>query len=366
MNIGTKIVLIGCILCITFVAGYLTGSISGYDARFTSQTHTETTTDTAFDSANPANKPLQTLNKNTLSTASSVDIHTAQTTSQVGVDTTIDKQSSGPAEYDIITLFNEFVAYAGSGSDYSNYGKKIDDIRQILVSSSADLAVLVEYFEELPIDSQASYMLVSIIMGLPQEISHPAMQRIMQTALLNDDPNNAANFVELAARTGLKSTEIINSLKNIAIFGSQNEQTLRALDMLMPYDLNNTENQQIRERLRAAVDSSELSERPYYFSQLLRFSTASEREQLALDAFTKTDNNKDIQSIIMDSIQVGTLDRTIELKEALYRIAKQDQHDLQKQAIYTLLYRFDLSQEEYRDISEGKNLQQDVIFDIVH
>jgi hypothetical protein len=350
MNVVTKLILIACILCITFVAGYLAGSntkltsiLSIIKPENAETTKTLYTSSNALTAAQTTSKPVEQKELE-LDTPSGTDTTTLNNT-EVIVD-----------NGDIIALFNNFVTYSTSNSDYKEYGKKIDDIRNILVSSGSELALILEYFDQVPIHSQASYMLVSIIMGLPQELSKPAMQRVMENALLKADPANLTTFLELVARTGIKSSSITVSLKDIAIFSGKDDEALRALDMLMPYELSNAENQQVTERLKAAIDSSEKADSPYYFSQLLRFSNSTQREQLALDIFNATDANNSMQSIIMDSIQAGTLDRSPALKDALFNIAKQEQSELQQQAIYTLLYRFDLSQDEYNDISRGQNL----------
>jgi hypothetical protein len=350
MNLVTKIILTACILCITFVAGYLAGSNTKLTSILSIVKPEKTQTAKSFYPTLNTLTAAQTTSTPVEQKDSVLDIPSATDTNTFNNDAIIVDNG------DIVALFNNFVIYSTSNSDYKEYGKKIDDIRKILISSGSELALLLEYFDQVPIDSQASYMLVSIIMGLPQELSKPAMQRVMENALLKADPANLTNFLELVARTGIKSSSITMSLKDIAIFSGKDDEVLRALDMLMPYELSNTENEQVTERLKAAIDSSEKADSPYYFSQLLRFSNSTQREQLALDVFNATDANNSMQSIIMDSIQAGTLDRSPALKDALFNIAKQDQSELQQQALYTLLYRFDLSQDEYNDISRGQNL----------
>lgn len=346
----TKATLVLCVLCITFIAGYLAGnsplplSIQSRDEVQTSQT------------ARPLR--LASIALNSKQAADNALIHQYFESNQASPVTVskLHNDSIIVNNRDIIALFNDFLTYSTSNSDYQEYGKKIDDIRKVLISSSTELALLLELFEQVPIESQANYMLISIIMGLPQEISKPAMQRVMENALHKKDLGNSTNFLELVARTGIKSPSITSSLKDIAIFSQRDVETVKALDMLMPYELSNAENQQVRERLKTAMDSIEIEDRQTYFSQLLRFSSAAQRQQLAIDTFNETDPNNSMQSIIMDSLQAGTLARSAELKEALYNIAKQDQNELQHQAIYTLLYRFDLSQDEYEDISHGQDL----------
>lgn len=350
MNLMTKIILTTCIICITFVAGYLAGNHATPSSILAAEKTQNRQTAKALSSASTKVISTQRINTDDLQQ------HSESNPINAVIDSKLNNDSIILDNRDIIALFNDFLTYSTSNSDYQEYGKKIDNIRKVLISSSTELALLLELFEQVPIDSQASYMLISIIMGLPQEVSKPAMQRVMENALLKKDPGNSINFLELVARTGIKSPTITSSLKDIAIFSEKNEETLKALDMLMPYELSNAENQQVRERLKTAIDNSESVDSPYYFSQLLRFSSATQRQQLAIDTFNKTDANNSMQSIIMESIQAGTLDRSSELREALFTIAKQEQNELQHQAIYTLLYRFDLSQDEYEEISRGQDL----------
>ena len=126
--------------------------------------------------------------------------------------------------------------------------------------------------------------------------------------------------------------------------------------MLMPYEMSQVESEQIKERLHLAIADSDPDNQAYYFSQLLRFSSAREREQIASTEFEKDEPNYAIQSNILDALQSGVMDRSPQLKESLLTIANTESHPLQTQSIYTLLYRFDLTQTEYQNLVTGKDL----------
>lgn len=355
MNLGTKFVLALCCLSITFTAGYLAGSQPIADSSTPSSKINDSQARKADELA-PV-KPAQNDKTAFLTVRTPMLISSPASPYNKEKNKLKNEnveQNIGREHSDIVQLFTQFMAYTATSSDYSDYAKKLDDIRKALVDSNSDLAELLEYFQQIPIDSQESYMLVSILMGLPKEISQAAMLNVMELTLLRSDSSSTADFLELAARTDLKSQSITASLKEIAIFNNDNKHTLRALDMLMPYEFSSTEKQQIREKLMIASQSGEIEERPYYFSQLLRFSDSKQRKQLALDAFKQNDTNLNIKSIIMDAVQSGILDRSEELKETLYHIAKQPEDELQEQAMYTLLYHFDLNQQEYEELNANK------------
>lgn len=350
-----KLVLFICFTICVFIAGYLVGSQA-----LSTSPQLVNNTSTPLVKLSPADVAFETepvtseLNSPQIGISANSDedpIVKSNECNTIGDAAPILNSSN-----DVLSLFDELISYSQSNGDYSQFGKKIDEIRKILVNDSAELASLLEHFEQIPIDSQANYMLVSILMGLPQELSQTAIIQISEKTLNNNTNTNKADFLELVARTGIKSTNITNAIKDIAIYSENNEETLRALDMLMPYDMSRVESEQVKERLTFAIADSDAENQAYYFSQLLRFSSAKEREQIASREFEKNEPNYAIQSNILDALQSGVMDRSPKLKESLLAIANSDSHPLQTQSIYTLLYRFDLSQTEYQNLVKGKDL----------
>jgi hypothetical protein len=355
MGAIAKLILFMCFTICVFIAGYLVGN---HHDSFSPTTLSDASTESKqLHSVNTSLEQSPAANTNKI-TADNIPISVVSDAIKETneLNSAEDSPQLNSANNDVLSLFDELISYTQSNGDYSLFGKKIDEIRQVLINDSAELASLLEHFEQIPIDSQANYMLVSILMGLPQELSQTAIIQISEKTLNNNSNSNKADFLELIARTGIKSTNITNAIKDIAIYSENNEETLRALDMLMPYEMSVVESEQVKERLSIAIADSETDNQAYYFSQLLRFSSAREREQIASREFDKDEPNYAIQSNILDALQSGVMDRSPKLKESLLNIANADNHPLQTQSIYTLLYRFDLSQTEYQNLVKGKDL----------
>jgi hypothetical protein len=355
MGSTAKFVLFVCFSTCVFIAGYLVGYQSLPLSSNLLNTENMASDKNDVNSLTSLKEQQKNENKHAQETKlhdSNLSVNISENRGQVTANETLKLSNNN----DVVSLFDKLITYTQSNGDYSLFGKKIDEIRQILINDSAELATLLEHFEQLPMDSQANYMLVSILMGLPQELSQTAIIQIAEKTLNNDASSNKSDFLELIARTGIKSTNITNAIKDIAIYSEDNEETLRALDMLMPYEMSIVESEQVKDRLSIAISDSDTENQAYYFSQLLRFSSAREREQIARREFEKSEPNYAIQSNILDALQSGVMDRSPMLKESLLNIANADNHPLQTQSIYTLLYRFDLTQTEYQNLVKGKDL----------
>ncbi|MBF7072737.1 hypothetical protein ISG33_04900 [Glaciecola sp. MH2013] len=261
------------------------------------------------------------------------------------------------AHTDVVSLFNNLVEYSRNNDDYSLYGQKIDSIRQLLINDDAALAGLMLHFQQLAMDSQESYLLVSIIMGLPKEKSQNTLLQLAEDTLLSNSPQNETNFIELIARTGIYAPTLTESVIDIALYTENDKATLRALDILMPHDLSDSEQAQIKAKLVSSIPNQTKEQQAYQFSQLLRFSNRTERQELINAEFTKSEANYALQSSLMDAVHSGVIDRSDDLKQHLSSIARQNDHPLREQATYTLIYRFHLSQSEYQEIIQGQELE---------
>jgi|GEM_PF-2123809 len=258
---------------------------------------------------------------------------------------------------DVVALFEQLIALQSSTTDYKEYGKKIDQIRLLLSNSDTEIALISEYFETLPADSTESYLIVSVLQGLADEKGKEALVQIAQKARANGDKLGTTQFLEIVGRTGIVTTEITRSLKEIALFDDEMQQSLYALDMLMPFQLSRFENQQVLTRLQEMnTDVEDQGYKNYLFNQIIRFSDSEQRSQLAFARLNDQSSSIENKSIVMDYIEQGQIDRTPETRELLMQIAQEQNNPLQIKSIRVLMSSFNLSQNEYQQLVEDQGI----------
>lgn len=252
---------------------------------------------------------------------------------------------------DIVDLFSQLFSLQHAGSDYKLYGRKIDEIRQRLSNNPTEIAIISEHFETLQMDSNESYLIVSILQGLPNKQGLEALTQLAVQSLDYSNEKGYQQFLEIVGRTGLTNEAITSGLKNIALYGEISEQRLNALDMLMPFQLTQSENQAVLEQLsQMQLNTEDQGQANFLFGQTLRFSDSKRRTELALN--TLKDESSDIhrKSIILDFIELGQIDKSLATKETLFEIARSQGHPLQQNAVKVLVSSFDISQQDYQEL----------------
>ena len=263
---------------------------------------------------------------------------------------------------DIVGLFSELISLQQTSTDYKLYGSKIDEIRKRLINNPTEIAIISEHFETLETDSNESYLIVSILQGLPNQQGIEALTSLAVQSLDYSTEKGNQQFLEIVGRTGLSNESITEGLKNIALYGELDSQRLYALDMLMPFQLSQNENQTVREQLtQMQLDTDDQAQANYLFGQTLRFSDSQSRTELALN--TLKDDNTDLQrkSIILDFIELGQIDKTQSTKETLLTLAKTKGHPLQQNAVKVLVGSFDINQQEYQELLEFDGVELPVL-----
>lgn len=272
-----------------------------------------------------------------------------------GIQQTFDSQIIAN---DFEALFDSLSELRTNSDDYTLYAKKIDEVISLLTDSPAETALLAEYYESLPSDSDESYLIVSILQSLPENQGRQALTELAERTLNNASGQGTQQFLDLVGRTGIVNEQITEGLKQIALFSEQHNQGLDALDMLMPYQLSASENQQVLTRLEEMQASLENGKPDQYlFSQTIRFSSRQQRTVLAQQVLS--DSNADIakQAAILNYIEIGQIPSTPQAKELLFKLTQNETSKLRQRALTVLVSNFDISQEEYRTLTANTELQ---------
>ncbi|GBL02779.1 hypothetical protein KUL10_00520 [Glaciecola sp. KUL10] len=330
-------------LCLSFYLGYKLG-VSDSKPRLSTNTISTSNSDT-HESA------LGITQTHEVATDALDTPANALETNALEVDELIETQNNTNISNDIVDLFSELISLQHSSSDYRLYGSKIDEIRQRLIDNPTDIAIISEHFETLATDSNESYVIVSILQGLPDKQGVNALTQLALQSLDYSNEKGNQQFLEIVGRTGLTNESITNGLKNIALYGELSEQRLYALDMLMPFQLTQNENQAVLAQLsQMQLSNEDQGKANYLFGQTLRFSDSQSRTELALN--TLQDDSIDInrQSIVLDFIELGQIEKSQATKETLFALARSQGHPLQENAIKVLVSSFDINQEEYQEL----------------
>ncbi|MFC4699205.1 hypothetical protein ACFO4O_03420 [Glaciecola siphonariae] len=257
---------------------------------------------------------------------------------------------------DIIAMFNQLIDMSkpGTEQDVDNFGIAIDQLRLALAQSPTQLAILVEHMQGLSVESREFNYITAILQGLPDNKGHEAMQRVALELSLRGDTGSRQQFLHLVSNTfnAADNSEILSALVDIALYSDASVETqLDALDLLMPFQINTVEREQILGRLEQMLDDENSENKNELANHVLRFSNSEQRESMA-SKYIGSRNDVELRYSILDGIHSGTVPRTARLKEELLIIATDRSDPLNDQAKHALMYGFDITNQEYQQIKD--------------
>ncbi|WP_395343682.1 hypothetical protein PN836_003915 [Ningiella sp. W23] len=259
---------------------------------------------------------------------------------------------------DIVAMFNELMTQAEPTTDegYALFSQMIDQFRTALADSPEQLNTLLTYMMTLEFESRDFHYITSIVQGLTDGVGQTAMQNTALQLAQRSDQASQQQFLHLVSSTYQSSDdpEILNALVGLALYSDADTYTkLHALDLVMPFQVNNTERQQILSGLNTMLDEAPSEGKSAILSNVLRFSSSQQRENLARTMISRN-NDIDVRYSILDNIHTGVIPKSADLKNELMNIAVNTDDPMQEQAKHALMYVFDISNEEYQRINQGQ------------
>lgn len=219
------------------------------------------------------------------------------------------------------------------------------------------LTVNPQYADELldllyitPVTSDNFSIALSALRVLPTEDVDFALLAIAeQYEGLIEEPASREKYLALLSNTNnrIESTRTIRTL--VAITELDNVDTankLEALNLVQPYQLHETERQNVHRQLNTLLNNSPPEEAARLVPQLMRFSNTQQRANIANDMLT-SNNSPAIRSAVLEGIGAGDIPATDTLKSMLLAISNNPDDELTDEAASLLAYTFDLTNQEY-------------------
>ena len=359
------LLVIGFIIIAAFTLGYQLG-ISNTLASLSSNTytlaqHSEHNQTNSVNSTNTG-KNLHELAPNESTalsnrTALSNDIDASASTidtSEAALSSLILKTSSGllmnkeSSTKDMLAFLND-ISKSTTSADINLYGPAMDLIQQAINDNPNRMDELVEYFVEADASSRSTFYITSLIQGSDlsnkTEIINDLITRLSD---LGDDLSNS-KLLNLVSNTGAHydNQEVTNSIKNIALY-SQNQDNNRmyALDLLKPFQLSNQEKEVLVSNFTVELEQGDNIEKAALLENIIRFSDIQKRPQIAANYLSDA-HELQTRVAVLSAVHRGTVSKTNALKQQLFNIAEDGNDPLNSHAKDTLIYAFEINNEEY-------------------
>ena len=252
---------------------------------------------------------------------------------------------------DIISMFEQMMALSDpvTNEEITVFSQAIDEFRAALVNSDADVASLLEHMSAIDPNSKEFGYIVSLIAALPDQRGYEALEDVALTLAQSNEQRSVDKFLDIlgSSYSGTDNPEVVSALMDIALYSEFEDTTkLNALDYLHPFQISSVEKQEIQSNLSTLLDEAPMYEKSTYLNHILRFSNQDEKLELA-QRYLAQEQNQELRTTIIDKLAYGAVPRTESLRETLMTIATSPDDPLQVYAQHTLMYSFDISNEEY-------------------
>ncbi|MFT6268946.1 MAG: hypothetical protein ACJAVV_001764 [Alphaproteobacteria bacterium] len=238
---------------------------------------------------------------------------------------------------------------------FDKFAPALESLRNAVKNNPDNFQILIDYFAESDIDSEIPYYITSVLQSAEVEGKDILMNDLVLRLSAQGTSSGNTRLLHLISSTGMhyENEEIISTIKNIALY-SQADSTNRtyALDLLMPYQLNPTEKNKVVSDLSFALNHAPREEVSYILENIIRFSNKSERINLATNYLAYT-NNFETRVAILSTMHNGSIKPSDALKEKLFGIAENSSDPLSTHARDTLLYVFEIDNDEYERLRSG-------------
>jgi len=235
------------------------------------------------------------------------------------------------------------------------FGPTLDALREAVNKDPNNMQMLVDYFVDSDEASQAPYYITSVLQGADIQDKDLIINNMI--GRLSTQGTSSANkkLLHLVSSTGAHhdNEQVINTLKNIALY-SQTDDNNRtyALDLLMPYQLTSDEKSKVVNDLSFALTQAGSEEVSYMVENIIRFSDQEKRISLASSYLADT-NDFSTRIAILSTMHNGSIKPNDTLKAALFDIAQNTSDPLSKHAKDTLMYVFEIDNNEYKRLRTG-------------
>lgn len=244
--------------------------------------------------------------------------------------------------------FLALIAASENPNDIDQFGPTLDAIRNLVSTAPENLQVLIDYYINSDAETQSPYYFTSILQGANIEDKDFIVSDMVNRLAIQGTNNANKKLLHLVSSTGAyhDNEPIIDTLKNIALYETDGSNRTYALDLLMPYQLNIDEKAKVVNDLSFALEQARSEEVSSTIENIIRFSEQDKRIELASNYLADT-NEFATRVAILSTLHSGTIKPSNALKTQLFTIARNPSDPLSKHAKDTLMYVFEIDNNEY-------------------
>jgi hypothetical protein len=244
---------------------------------------------------------------------------------------------------------------SGEKEAYKKMGSALELLRNAVKDNPENFQILVDYFADSGTESQVPYYITSVLHSADIVDKELLMANLVTRLSAQGTAIGNTKLLHLVSSRGMHvgNDEIVSTIKNIALY-SPADSTNRtfALDLLMPFQLNSNEKNKVITDLSFALNQAPREEVSFIVENIIRFSDKSEIVTLA-SSYLSENNNFETRVAILSTMHSGSVKPNDVLKAALFRIAENPSDPLSNHARDTLMYVFEIDNDEYNRLRQG-------------
>jgi hypothetical protein len=255
---------------------------------------------------------------------------------------------------DIIRFLNLLEA-SDNPDSLDKFVPALNSLREAADNNPENFQILMDYFAESDPELPMPYYITNVLQSANLTNKDILMNNLVLRLSAQGSVSGDARLLHLLSSTGMhyENDDIISTIKNIALY-SQVDSGNRtyALDLLMPYQLMPNERSKVVTDLSYALTRASREDVSYILENIIRFSDKDERIKLASEYLAST-NNFETRVAILSTMHNGSIKPNDALKAELFSIAQNSSDPLSKHAIDTLMYVFEIDNDEYKRLQNG-------------
>lgn len=247
------------------------------------------------------------------------------------------------------------IGLSENDDDIDQFGPTLDSLKQLVAEDPDQMQILIDYFVDSDATTQAPYYFTSVLQGVDIQDKDLIINNMVNRLSAQGTHNANKKLLHLVSSTGAHhdNEQIIDSLKNIALYSQADDNNRTyALELLMPYQLSNDEKSKVVNDLSFALEQAPSEEVSYMVENIIRFSDKDDRIKLASNYLADT-NDFSTRVAILSTLHNGSIKPNDTLKGTLFDIAENTNDPLSKHAKDTLMYVFEIDNNEYKRLRSG-------------
>ena len=352
INVSTLIMLIAVSVVVAFASGYYLALNNYQSIEKASLLNTKNSAEPSTEKKTHSSVPAQVTQDNSQQDLKqNTDI----------LNTSLQNSEDEPYEVDELTLaqdasmieiidFLAIINASDNEDDIKKFGPAFTQLHAAVKNNIDNFQILIDYYADATFTAKTPFYLTSALHSAEIADKDILLNDLVLRLSTQGTSEGDRRLLHLVSSSNMQSEseQIINSIKSIALYsevGSANRTF--ALDLLMPYHLNENEKNKVVTDLSYSLNQSGESEVSYIIENIIRFSEKSQRVELAKNYLDQT-NNFATRIAILSTLHTGAIKPDDTLKEALFRIAENPTDPLSNHARDALLYVFEINNAQYQ------------------